>query len=225
MTISTGSSYNYYAIPFDLTGTEGGAPVIDRDAFGFVYGLDSEENNVIYLLQTVSYDKADSNSQYIYMLGKKDGDMTAYVMPATDILDAAGNELKSNLYMELETELPWLKAVGDTVATTGAAGGTVQFGLDSYPDASALNVAVAAADGGSDASWLSATGSGRNTDAALKVAVQPLPAGVTQRSATLTLSYPQCDNVVLTVHQNVLSGCLCRRQPCGEERPGCGRGV
>lgn len=206
VTISTGSSYNYYAIPFDLTGTEGGAPVIDRDAFGFVYGLDSEENNVIYLLQTVSYDKADSNSQYIYMLGKKDGDMTAYVMPATDILDAAGNELKSNLYMELETELPWLKAVGDTVATTGAAGGTVQFGLDSYPDASALNVAVAAADGGSDASWLSATGSGRNTDAALKVAVQPLPAGVTQRSATLTLSYPQCDNVVLIVHQNVLSG-------------------
>lgn len=205
VTISTGGTYSYYAIPFDLTGTEGGAPVIDRDAFGFVYGLDSDENNVIYLLQTTSYDKADSNSQYIYMLGKKDGDMTAYVMPATDILDAAGNELKSNLYMELETELPWLKAVGDTVATTGPAGGTVQFALDSYPDASALNVAVAAADGG-DASWLSVTGKGRNTDAVATATVQPLPAGMTQRSATITLSYPHCDNVVLTVHQNVLSG-------------------
>lgn len=206
VTVSAGGYYSYYAIPFDLTPTEGSGPVIvDRDVLGFVYNLDGNENNVIYLLQTTSYDASDTNSQFIYIMGKKDGEMSAFVMPATDIVDDHGNELKSNLYMELETEFPWLKALGDTEATLGKDGGVALFPLDSYADASALTMTVTAADGG-DASWLTVAGAGRNTHAAVSADVQSLPAGVSQRSATITLSYPTCDNVVLTVNQDVQSG-------------------
>ena len=199
-------NFNYYAIPFDVAPTEGTDPVvIDRDVFGLVYGLDCDQNNTIYLLQTISYDKNDTNSQYFYLSGMKNGSPTSAVLPATSLTDNNGNELKTHLFMELETEFPWLKAIKETSLTVGAVGGDVKLCLDSYKDASELTVAVTD-DQGSEATWLTTVGAGKDTDAVITATVQPLPEGASERVAKVKVSYPTCQDVEFTITQTPATG-------------------
>ncbi|MDO4511369.1 MAG: choice-of-anchor J domain-containing protein [Bacteroidales bacterium] len=202
----TGSSYKFYAIPFDLTSPEAGAPVtIDRDVMGMVYGLDGNENNTIYLLQTVSYDPQETNSQFIYFTGKEGGENKAFVMSTEALSDASGNSLKTNLYMELETEFPWLQANGVTEFGVGADGGSLALGLDSYKDASELTVAVTD-EQGQAIDWITTTGAGKNTDAVITATVLPLDMRATERVAKVKVSYPACKDVEFTITQNAVTG-------------------
>lgn len=199
-------NFNYYAIPFDVAPTEGTNPVvIDRDVFGLVYGLDCDQNNTIYLLQTISYDKNDTNSQYFYLSGMKNGSPTSAVLPATSLTDNNGNELKTHLFMELETEFPWLKAIKETSLTVGAVGGDVKLCLDSYKDASELTVAVTD-DQGAEATWLTTVGAGKDTDAVITATAQPLPEGASERVAKVKVSYPTCQDVEFTITQTPATG-------------------
>ncbi len=199
-------NFNYYAIPFDVAPTEGTDPVvIDRDVFGLVYGLDCDQNNTIYLLQTISYDKNDTNSQYFYLSGMKNGSPTSAVLPATSLTDTNGNELKTHLFMELETEFPWLKAIKETSLTVGAVGGDVKLCLDSYKDASELTVAVTD-EQGAEATWLTTVGAGKDTDAVITATAQPLPEGASERVAKVKVSYPTCQDVEFTITQTPATG-------------------
>lgn len=199
-------NFNYYAIPFDVAPTEGTNPVvIDRDVFGLVYGLDCDQNNTIYLLQTISYDKNDTNSQYFYLSGMKNGSPTSAVLPATSLTDNNGNELKTHLFMELETEFPWLKAIKETSLTVGAVGGDVKLCLDSYKDASELTVAVTD-EQGAEATWLTTVGAGKDTDAVITATARPLPEGASERVAKVKVSYPTCQDVEFTITQTPATG-------------------
>lgn len=199
-------NFNYYAIPFDVAPIEGSNPVvIDRDVFGLVYGLDCDQNNTIYLLQTISYDKNDTNSQYFYLSGMNNGKPTSAVLPAASLTDNNGNELKTHLFMELETEFPWLKAIKETSLTVGAVGGDVKLCLDSYKDASELTVVVTD-EQGAEATWLTTVGAGNNTDAVITATAQPLPEGASERVAKVKVSYPTCQDVEFTITQTPATG-------------------
>ena len=198
--------YSYYAIPFDLTSEDAGAPVtIDRDVMGMVYGLDGNEDNTIYLLQTVSYDAADTNSQFIYLVGAEGGNSQVFFMPMSALTDAAGNRTKTNLYMELETDFPWLQPNCDTEQFIGTDGGDLKLRLDSYYDASQLSVTVTD-EQGAPVDWITTTGAGKNTDAVITASVQAMSARATERVAHINVACQGCDNVEFTITQNTSTG-------------------
>ncbi len=199
-------TYSYYMIPFDFTVAEGESPVLlDRDIFAMVYGLDSNENNIIYLVQTISDDANDDSSQFIYFSGKENGEDVGFVFDVANMTDSNSNPTKTHLYMELEVEDPWLKALSATEVELGAAGGTAELAIDTYYDAADLTYSVV--DGaGNAADWASVSGAGSNAEGKVSVTLGELAEGATERVAKVTISSPTCSDVVFTVKQSAGSG-------------------
>ena len=201
-----GGSYNYYMIPFDFTVAEGENPILlDRDIFAMVYDLNSNENNIIYLVQTITADANDDASQYIYFTGKENGENVGFVFDVASLTNDSGEPTKTHLYMELEVEDPWLKALSATEVQLGEAGGTAELAIDTYYDAADLTYTVV--DGGGNAAdWASVIGAGSNTEGKVTVTLGKMEAGAADREAKVTISSPTCTDVVFTVKQSAGSG-------------------
>lgn len=204
--LNFGGSYNYYMIPFDFTVAEGENPILlDRDIFAMVYDLNSNENNIIYLVQTLTNDANDDASQYIYFTGKENGEDVGFVFDVASLTNTSGEPTKTHLYMELEVEDPWLKALSATEVELGAAGGTAELAIDTYYDAADLTYSVV--DGaGNAADWATVIGAGSNAEGKVSVTLGELAEGATERVAKVTISSPTCSDVVFTVKQSAGSG-------------------
>lgn len=115
----------------------------------------------------------------------------------------AGNEMRStfypiayiegdygdcynSFYMNLDAHYPWLEGEAD-VFEMDMAGGTRVFSLDSYYDASELNLSISALNGGAAPEWLQASVAGRYGETRLTLVAD---ASDVERECLLTITAP-----------------------------------